>query len=310
MGQEGVRGKETDMPKWQRQGWRQNEMQQPQKCPRCESLNTKFCYYNNNSLTQPRYFCKTCRRHWTLGGTLRSVPFGGTCRKRKSARNSSYSGQFRQPPPPPSHEGFVQTQHANLTTMVNAKTRSSMAGSSTNPLYLGGDGYFSSLAKIHSMNHLQSKAFDQSLKLRSDVIGSSSILGHASTFNGGYPAPQYQIRPSQFYQMGSREREALSLYMAKQSLTIPSNMANRNNNPTSHNDWTHSFINDANNRSSDTFPWSNINDANNRSSDAFPWSNINNTYFGGNTERNTDAVGSSPLIQNQWPAFPGYGPVP
>ncbi|GFZ12758.1 Dof-type zinc finger DNA-binding family protein [Actinidia rufa] len=30
-------------------------------CPRCNSTNTKFCYYNNYSLTQPRYFCKTCR---------------------------------------------------------------------------------------------------------------------------------------------------------------------------------------------------------------------------------------------------------
>ncbi|KAJ0481128.1 putative transcription factor C2C2-Dof family [Helianthus annuus] len=32
------------------------------KCPRCDSSNTKFCYYNNYSLTQPRYFCKSCRR--------------------------------------------------------------------------------------------------------------------------------------------------------------------------------------------------------------------------------------------------------
>ncbi|TQD81390.1 hypothetical protein C1H46_033108 [Malus baccata] len=31
------------------------------KCPRCDSTHTKFCYYNNYSLSQPRYFCKTCR---------------------------------------------------------------------------------------------------------------------------------------------------------------------------------------------------------------------------------------------------------
>jgi hypothetical protein len=35
------------------------------KCPRCDSPNTKFCYYNNYSLSQPRHFCKTCRRYWT-----------------------------------------------------------------------------------------------------------------------------------------------------------------------------------------------------------------------------------------------------
>ncbi|CAL5401768.1 unnamed protein product [Camellia sinensis] len=53
------------------------------KCPRCDSTHTKFCYYNNYSLTQPRYFCKTCRRYWTKGGTLRNVPVGGGCRKNK-----------------------------------------------------------------------------------------------------------------------------------------------------------------------------------------------------------------------------------
>ncbi|XP_022151396.1 dof zinc finger protein DOF3.5 [Momordica charantia] len=52
-------------------------------CPRCGSSNTKFCYYNNYSLTQPRYFCKGCRRYWTKGGSLRNVPVGGGCRKNR-----------------------------------------------------------------------------------------------------------------------------------------------------------------------------------------------------------------------------------
>ncbi|XP_022683328.1 dof zinc finger protein 2 isoform X2 [Setaria italica] len=56
-------------------------------CPRCNSTNTKFCYYNNYSLQQPRYFCKTCRRYWTEGGSLRNVPVGGGSRKNK--RSSS-----------------------------------------------------------------------------------------------------------------------------------------------------------------------------------------------------------------------------
>ncbi|XP_076915141.1 dof zinc finger protein DOF2.1-like [Bidens hawaiensis] len=59
------------------------------KCPRCDSSNTKFCYYNNYSLTQPRYFCKSCRRYWTKGGTLRNVPVGGGCRKNKRSSSSS-----------------------------------------------------------------------------------------------------------------------------------------------------------------------------------------------------------------------------
>ncbi|KAL8492394.1 hypothetical protein ACS0TY_023838 [Phlomoides rotata] len=56
------------------------------KCPRCDSLNTKFCYYNNYNLSQPRHFCKTCRRYWTKGGVLRSVPVGGACRKNKRSK--------------------------------------------------------------------------------------------------------------------------------------------------------------------------------------------------------------------------------
>uniref|UniRef100_A0A2N9FG66 Dof zinc finger protein n=1 Tax=Fagus sylvatica TaxID=28930 RepID=A0A2N9FG66_FAGSY len=59
------------------------------KCPRCESTNTKFCYFNNYSLTQPRHFCKTCRRYWTKGGALRSVPVGGGCRRNKKNKSSS-----------------------------------------------------------------------------------------------------------------------------------------------------------------------------------------------------------------------------
>ncbi|GMH24604.1 hypothetical protein Nepgr_026447 [Nepenthes gracilis] len=62
-----------------------NSETQNLRCPRCDSTNTKFCYYNNYNLTQPRHFCKTCRRYWTKGGALRNVPIGGGCRKNKSS---------------------------------------------------------------------------------------------------------------------------------------------------------------------------------------------------------------------------------
>lgn len=29
-----------------------------QQCPRCNSKNTKFCYYNNYNVKQPRYYCR------------------------------------------------------------------------------------------------------------------------------------------------------------------------------------------------------------------------------------------------------------
>ncbi|XP_075637658.1 dof zinc finger protein DOF3.5-like [Castanea sativa] len=68
-------------------GWKTNVEVSP-NCPRCGSSNTKFCYYNNYSLTQPRYFCKGCRRYWTKGGSLRNVPVGGGCRKNRRASKS------------------------------------------------------------------------------------------------------------------------------------------------------------------------------------------------------------------------------
>ncbi|KAK4762872.1 hypothetical protein SAY87_013507 [Trapa incisa] len=74
--------------------------QPPLNCPRCDSTNTKFCYYNNYSLSQPRYFCKSCRRYWTKGGTLRNVPVGGGCRKnnkRPSSSTSSPSATSKRP---------------------------------------------------------------------------------------------------------------------------------------------------------------------------------------------------------------------
>ncbi|XP_022994442.1 dof zinc finger protein DOF1.6-like [Cucurbita maxima] len=67
----------------------QQPQQEPLRCPRCDSSNTKFCYYNNYSLSQPRYFCKACKRYWTRGGTLRNVPVGGGCRKNKRLKRST-----------------------------------------------------------------------------------------------------------------------------------------------------------------------------------------------------------------------------
>ena len=61
---------------------------QPLPCPRCDSTSTKFCYYNNYNLSQPRHFCKSCRRYWTQGGTLRNVPVGGGTRKAAMTKRS------------------------------------------------------------------------------------------------------------------------------------------------------------------------------------------------------------------------------
>lgn len=54
-------------------------------CPRCNSMDTKFCYYNNYNINQPRHFCKSCQRYWTAGGTMRNVPVGAGRRKNKNS---------------------------------------------------------------------------------------------------------------------------------------------------------------------------------------------------------------------------------
>lgn len=54
-------------------------------CPRCNSMDTKFCYYNNYNVNQPRHFCKNCQRYWTAGGTMRNVPVGAGRRKNKNS---------------------------------------------------------------------------------------------------------------------------------------------------------------------------------------------------------------------------------
>ncbi|KAE8736135.1 Dof zinc finger protein DOF3.1 [Hibiscus syriacus] len=77
-------------------------VQEQLKCPRCDSTNTKFCYYNNYNLSQPRHFCKDCRRYWTKGGTLRNIPVGGGTRKNTKRSSSSSSNNSNQPKRQPS----------------------------------------------------------------------------------------------------------------------------------------------------------------------------------------------------------------
>ncbi|KVH90314.1 Zinc finger, Dof-type [Cynara cardunculus var. scolymus] len=102
------------------------------------SSNTKFCYYNNYSLTQPRYFCKSCRRYWTKGGTLRNVPVGGGCRKNKrsstlssaTSSNSSSSSALPKIRGPQDHH-LIQQHHQQqhpLNIMTSNSNNHLLAG--------------------------------------------------------------------------------------------------------------------------------------------------------------------------------------
>ncbi|KAF3621358.1 Dof zinc finger protein DOF3.6 [Capsicum annuum] len=91
-----------------------------QKCPRCESTNTKFCYFNNYSLSQPRHFCKTCRRYWTRGGAIRSVPVGGGCRRNKRSSTNSTT------------TSATKSSNNNNTSKSPASSQATNSGSTSN----------------------------------------------------------------------------------------------------------------------------------------------------------------------------------
>lgn len=179
--------------------------QHPHKCPRCESLNTKFCYYNNYSLSQPRYFCKACRRYWTQGGTLRNVPVGGGCRKGKRSKasssgvgESSRSQTSQPPPPPPPHE---------LQALPNLATKD-LANLGMPPMslpYYSGGGFLSSLAAMQSLSQPQIP-FNQPLNIGGQYGRSPNMALLQGLNLPSFSSQQHAQNQQQneFYQMGNQ----------------------------------------------------------------------------------------------------------
>ncbi|KAM1235507.1 hypothetical protein ACFX2I_004978 [Malus domestica] len=181
----------------------EQENQQPHRCPRCHSMNTKFCYYNNYSLSQPRYFCKACRRYWTQGGTLRNVPVGGGCRKGKRGKAGSSSASAArtvqpQQPQPPQKEQDMQNTLGIGGGSVGMSTENPSGGLAIHHQYYPGasHGYLSSLAGLQSLN--QSQPFN--------VGGGHDPASNVSLLQGfNLSAPLVATQPQQrqqFYQMG------------------------------------------------------------------------------------------------------------
>ncbi|GFP84319.1 dof zinc finger protein dof3.1 [Phtheirospermum japonicum] len=116
------------------------------KCPRCDSANTKFCYYNNYNLSQPRHFCKSCRRYWTKGGTLRNIHVGGG--SRKNAKRSSYSSSAKRPAStPPMSDNKTNDSKSNEGEVTDNMPLKGdhLEGQFGNFLGAAGSGSFSSL---------------------------------------------------------------------------------------------------------------------------------------------------------------------
>eukprot|EP00257_Ricinus_communis_P014438 XP_015572106.1 dof zinc finger protein DOF1.4 isoform X2 [Ricinus communis] len=180
------RGQDPSQPQQQQQP------QQALKCPRCDSSNTKFCYYNNYSLSQPRHFCKACKRYWTRGGTLRNVPVGGGCRKNKRVKRPSSSGgegtinqvSSVNPNNPSSH----QTPIDHITSTSN-HINHLFYGLPTNPSEMNLPfGRFNSRVSSN-----MDTGYDLPPQLNALALGfSSGILGNNEANNGFNPTKHIQ----------------------------------------------------------------------------------------------------------------------
>lgn len=168
----------------------QLQPQQALKCPRCDSSNTKFCYYNNYSLSQPRHFCKACKRYWTRGGTLRNVPVGGGCRKNKRVKR-----------PNPAVEGATSVSGANPNLPSQTQIDISSTSNHINPLFYGlptnpsemnlpFTGRFNSRVSS-SVDTVSVSGYDLQPQLNALALGfSSGIMSNEA--NGFNPAKQIQ----------------------------------------------------------------------------------------------------------------------
>ncbi|XP_004485800.1 uncharacterized protein [Cicer arietinum] len=303
MEQEGVDGRRGEMNKQVQI----HPPQPPQKCPRCDSFNTKFCYYNNYSLSQPRYFCKSCRRYWTQGGTLRNVPVGGGCRKGKRAKNSSSTSS--------GNSSLSQTpvlSSAQQQTMALALMTKDASFSSALPFYqggggVGGVGYMSSFAGFNNNNQMNLPSSTHSNPFEN--VGGHSNLGLLQGFNVAAAAlgnsTQGQNRPSQFFPMGmftSEQQQGLNLIPPCSGSGSGVGVGAL----THHENWTQSFMNNNsgnNNRVNDPSLWSTIS-----TTTSIGGANNSDRNLGGGSGGGASVGGSSSLAPNQWPDLSGFNP--
>lgn len=152
-------------------GSQEKTLKKPDKilpCPRCTSMDTKFCYYNNYNLSQPRHFCKSCRRYWTQGGTLRNIPVGGGTRKNSKRSRTATS----------SSSSTLETTPANpisVSPVLKAETETPQR----NGLSLNGDvsGGFTSLLNSQGPGFLALNGFSLGLGPGFDEMGFGPAKG-------------------------------------------------------------------------------------------------------------------------------------
>ncbi|KAJ9190305.1 hypothetical protein P3X46_001521 [Hevea brasiliensis] len=138
--------------------------QEQLKCPRCDSTNTKFCYYNNYNLSQPRHFCKNCRRYWTKGGALRNIPVGGGSRK-----NAKRSSNPKRANPDPNTNSDPARLNRRVPEPSSSLTPQTTAATSTSQFVANG------ISDLGDPTRLYGLEADQDRKIL-DMSGSFSSL--------------------------------------------------------------------------------------------------------------------------------------
>ncbi|KAE8703788.1 Dof zinc finger protein DOF3.4 [Hibiscus syriacus] len=136
-------------------------------CPRCDSTNTKFCYYNNYNFSQPRHFCKSCRRYWTHGGTLRDIPVGGGTRKNAKRSRTAAS---HVPAATASHNNFPLPATPVLLP-ISGNQGSFGIGGESKCNGSGGDGSFTSLLNTPGPGFLALGGFGFGIAPALDDVG-------------------------------------------------------------------------------------------------------------------------------------------
>ncbi|KAE9607199.1 hypothetical protein Lal_00026003 [Lupinus albus] len=161
------------------------------KCPRCDSTNTKFCYYNNYNKSQPRHFCRACKRHWTKGGTLRNVPVGGV---RKNKR-------LKKPTTPKTTtsctlttstsimDGVLSSNMNNIQTSLAVSDQKNMSSSSLYQAMIRPPSLLLQQQNLMNMRDLESKDFVMTMSSTLPLHQNQSLLFPFSNSSSFYTNP-------------------------------------------------------------------------------------------------------------------------
>ncbi|KAF5464497.1 hypothetical protein F2P56_014570 [Juglans regia] len=213
-----VKAMEGEAPNTRPLTERRTRPQEHLNCPRCNSTITKFCYYNNYSLTQPRYFCKTCRRYWTEGGSLRNVPVGGGSRKNKKYTPAASTSNSKIPDLNP--QSLSQISSQNLINGAKKGHDLNLAFQ-TYERYHGETQYVEVMPKIESDNRNQQVAGSASSStplsalelLRTGIASRGSntfipppMIDSSTLYSSGFPFQEFKPTPGTFSVDGVESR--------------------------------------------------------------------------------------------------------